>query len=708
MDNLEASYSAITLPVADDFEMPIEENFEAFINGLVQTHSTIEKEVSASNSLGRDSASVGFSQISAEDFKYNPSLSSSRSNLLSLSRAKSITLNNDLPRQSEPRDFGGLLDGLGDESIQHDFLDQHDVPALDFGDLAVSYMGEDFRDAPNQTENDFNFDAVVPDAPESAAPQSNAAKKKRKRVHFGDYETELSNSDMRNLQQVASYALTWNEYVSMRKKRDRRLKEIASKIVTERFTVNHAQVGIPTPSFYLRLFGDDFDSIAFNYIDGDDVDHTYEVWRTAHSREGSASTPSASLRIGKQESDKVRPAEGMNNPSRMSYTSDDLSNPAYDFDADTISFEDSAGHVMMPNENSLIDDISQSQGNKIDFKSMIDEYDLDDGKSITLDEVFASKPSCSTLVAGFYQLLAITTSGYVKVQQKRPFASIAIRKVKVGVHVETGATAAVKIMTKHDVIELGMSDQVKNEIMIMKRIRHKNIINMQDAMASKNRIYIVQELVTGGELLYHLASEGSFSEDVAHDYFKQLMEGVQYCHSVGVAHRDIKPEITDFGLAVSMQDGTLLYRAAGTPAYLAPEYPFTEPDMSRKIDRYIADEVLQHEWVRRETRLAKKHLEGEKSESSSNVERPAKAVTVFDLLQMCDLFDITSILSRTKKRSTKFMTKKSREEVIKRLTAILCTLPLTFTTIDIQNKINIQAPYANEMIVMVSILKGNT
>ncbi|KAJ3213423.1 CBL-interacting serine/threonine-protein kinase 20 [Dinochytrium kinnereticum] len=213
----------------------------------------------------------------------------------------------------------------------------------------------------------------------------------------------------------------------------------------------------------------------------------------------------------------------------------------------------------------------------------------------------------------------------------------------------------------------------------MRQIRHKNIVNMQDAMASKNRIYIFQELITGGEILYHL--------------------------DTGVV------KITDFGLAVMVQEGTLLYRAAGTPSYLAPEvlkscgvvlyiflagqyrcdlkYPSDMPDLIKDLlkrvlvsdpsKRLKAQDVLEHEWTR----------------------RPSKTVNTLELLQMSELFDIGAMLSRTRRRSTKFMTRKSQDEVIKRLTAILCTLPLTFTAIESQKKINIQAPFANEMIVMV-------
>jgi serine/threonine protein kinase len=119
----------------------------------------------------------------------------------------------------------------------------------------------------------------------------------------------------------------------------------------------------------------------------------------------------------------------------------------------------------------------------------------------------------------------------------------------------------------------------------MKLIRHPNVIRMYEVMASKTKIYIVMELVTGGELFDKIASRGRLKEDDARKYFQQVINAVDYCHSRGVYHRDLKPEnllldasgtlkVSDFGLsALSQQvreDG-LLHTTCGTPNYVAPE-----------------------------------------------------------------------------------------------------------------------------------------
>ncbi|XLS93880.1 hypothetical protein HN51_069888, partial [Arachis hypogaea] len=88
---------------------------------------------------------------------------------------------------------------------------------------------------------------------------------------------------------------------------------------------------------------------------------------------------------------------------------------------------------------------------------------------------------------------------------------------------------------------------IKREISTMKLVRHPNIILTSAAflvyvMASKTKIYIVLELVTGGELFDKIASQGRLKEDEARKYFQQLICAVDYCHSRGVCHRDLKRE----------------------------------------------------------------------------------------------------------------------------------------------------------------------
>ncbi|XP_010252816.1 PREDICTED: CBL-interacting serine/threonine-protein kinase 9-like isoform X5 [Nelumbo nucifera] len=158
-------------------------------------------------------------------------------------------------------------------------------------------------------------------------------------------------------------------------------------------------------------------------------------------------------------------------------------------------------------------------------------------------------------------------------------------KVYLARDVETGEKRAIKVLNKDRVVKEKMTDQIKREISIMKLVRHPNVVHLFEVMASKTKIYFVMEYVTGGELLTKVSKQGKLREDEARKYFQQLISAVDYCHSKGVYHRDLKLEnllldedcnlkISDFGLSASPQqireDG-LLYTTCGTPNYVAPE-----------------------------------------------------------------------------------------------------------------------------------------
>lgn len=143
---------------------------------------------------------------------------------------------------------------------------------------------------------------------------------------------------------------------------------------------------------------------------------------------------------------------------------------------------------------------------------------------------------------------------------------------------------AIKVIDKEKVLRVGLTDQIKREIAVMKFVRHPHIIELYEVMATKNKIYFVLEYVKGGEL-FNKVAKGKLNEDVARKYFQQLIGAVDFCHSRGIYHRDLKPEnllvdengnlkVSDFGLSAfaecRRQDG-LLHTTCGTPAYVAPE-----------------------------------------------------------------------------------------------------------------------------------------
>lgn len=151
-------------------------------------------------------------------------------------------------------------------------------------------------------------------------------------------------------------------------------------------------------------------------------------------------------------------------------------------------------------------------------------------------------------------------------------------------NIKTSHSVAIKVIEKEKVFKVGLIDQIKREISVMRLLRHPNVVQLFEVMASKSKIYFVLEFVKGEEL-FNKISKGRLKEDVARKYFQQLISAVEFCHSRGVYHRDLKPEnllldenenlkVSDFGLSAlaesKRQDG-LLHTACGTPAYVAPE-----------------------------------------------------------------------------------------------------------------------------------------
>ncbi|EPY19901.1 protein kinase [Strigomonas culicis] len=154
-------------------------------------------------------------------------------------------------------------------------------------------------------------------------------------------------------------------------------------------------------------------------------------------------------------------------------------------------------------------------------------------------------------------------------------------------HTPSGALFVAKIIKKNTTT---VQNDVRLEISILRRLRHKNIVQLIEILESKNNYYIILEPVMGGDLcdLITRLARPLPEQDVA-ALFIQLIAGVRVCHKNGVAHRDLKPEnlllstngvlkISDFGLSrlhhesnYEAQTSEYAHTLTGTLAYLAPE-----------------------------------------------------------------------------------------------------------------------------------------
>lgn len=112
------------------------------------------------------------------------------------------------------------------------------------------------------------------------------------------------------------------------------------------------------------------------------------------------------------------------------------------------------------------------------------------------------------------------------------------------VHKGTGETRACKII---DVLAIeerfpGMMEQFEREIQALRELQHPSIIQLYDVYLTSEKIFIVMELMEGGELFDHVVQKGTLTEEEASQIVKQVCSAIVYMHSKNYVHRDLKPE----------------------------------------------------------------------------------------------------------------------------------------------------------------------
>ena len=140
---------------------------------------------------------------------------------------------------------------------------------------------------------------------------------------------------------------------------------------------------------------------------------------------------------------------------------------------------------------------------------------------------------------------------------------------------------ALKEMSKLKIIDKKSEKSINSEREFLSKLNHPFIVNMHYAFQDKDNLYLVMDLLNGGDLRYHASRYRKFSEEQTRFFIANMVYALQYIHSHNVIHRDIKPEnlvldekgyvrITDFGIAKeNMPDNSS--ETSGTPGYMAPE-----------------------------------------------------------------------------------------------------------------------------------------
>lgn len=198
----------------------------------------------------------------------------------------------------------------------------------------------------------------------------------------------------------------------------------------------------------------------------------------------------------------------------------------------------------------------------------------------------------------------------------------AFAQVRLAADRETGEHVAVKIIKKSEFAPQEM-EYIRREVQVCRHVFHPNVIETRDIFDTSAELFIVLELLSGGELFDQIAEAGSFTEKQAAQVMREITKGVAYLHKNNVCHGDLKPEniltkskkwplevkLCDFGLANFVQDDAAdeeelemaISKApvdkgavagyVGTPGYVAPEIVKREP-YGPAVDMWACGVVL--------------------------------------------------------------------------------------------------------------------
>ena len=152
-----------------------------------------------------------------------------------------------------------------------------------------------------------------------------------------------------------------------------------------------------------------------------------------------------------------------------------------------------------------------------------------------------------------------------------------------GLHSKIGRIAAVKVLGQA-VCDPSFIERFLNEAQIQARLQHPNIVTLYDFLEYNGRPCIIMEYIEGETLTDRILARGSLPLSEAITIFKAIVEAIDYVHSQGIIHRDIKStnvkisstghvKVLDFGIAKSSTSPQLTVTGGviGTIQYLAPE-----------------------------------------------------------------------------------------------------------------------------------------
>ncbi|KAI8372076.1 kinase-like domain-containing protein [Choanephora cucurbitarum] len=221
---------------------------------------------------------------------------------------------------------------------------------------------------------------------------------------------------------------------------------------------------------------------------------------------------------------------------------------------------------------------------------------------VALGENFISSSLKTTPTANAHRKVCLDDFEILKLLGRGAYGKVMLCR-----HKDSGILYAMKVLKKASLfVHAKNAEHTKSERQILEEVKSPFIVQLFYAFQTNDRLYLILEYATGGELFTHMAAEHMFTEDTARFYLAELLLALEHIHGLGIVYRDLKPEnclldgeghvrLTDFGLSKVSIEGSRTNTVCGTAEYMAPEI-LLELNYDKSVDFWTFG-ILMHEML---------------------------------------------------------------------------------------------------------------